>query len=701
VAGLASSDSDVLARGAPATAERGIGASLFYRGTPAITPDVAANKFQALFEYCDNYRKKFVPEMLEAYNQYNGELDQQTKESWQSNIFVPLPSQAIDVAAGRIVSALFSTSDFFEVDPDRKADDQLTEFAKKSTLWQLSKPDENGMDGVSKIKVSVKDALICGQGPMKVHYGVSIEPYTDVEWVPGRGISVRGEILPSVGTWQYLEKHVAVKRLRLEPIIPTDCWYDPTGKNRFSIHRSTRFVSDLWDGTEDKRDPETNHIIRRAVYDKRQVARVRPGMHDTQRQIESARVRRDLATPYGLIDQTVDVYELWGDFIDITTGAVLYRNQVSTYIDRRITIRMPQINPFRHLMSPFVCFTSKLLPHQVYPYGLLYQNRRLEDSINRQANVIADKAMLQVPTLEYDKSACSDPTVFGGDRPVFKPGKFWPRKPGPDKKIFYPVEGFQPVQPMDLAWLDRLTNWYATGSTVSEWATGQQLSNNRKTKAETEVRTQASNQNFNDAAVHIEAFGITPLLRLIYLTMIQYLDGDAYDDADLTRMFGDDEKAMQFIQMLKTMSPPQRWKTLYLDSQFKAVGVTNEITRQKRLGEVNAFVQTLNSDPLLSMFVDKRIELEVFTELYRQPRRMILDNAEALIQQIQMAHLQQIMQPPPPGGGAGGPGGPGTGPQPGGPPTPPPQAPKPPGGRNPHNALAQVNAEAGRAPNRG
>src|ERR1700747_80465 len=140
--GFARADSDVLARGAAATPERGLGANLFYRGaTGQLTPDNLANKFQALWEDCDNYRKKVVPEMLEAYNQYNGDLDQQTKESWQSNIFVPLPSQAIDVATGRIVSALFSEDDFFEVAPDRKADDLLTEFAKKSTLWILDKCD--------------------------------------------------------------------------------------------------------------------------------------------------------------------------------------------------------------------------------------------------------------------------------------------------------------------------------------------------------------------------------------------------------------------------------------------------------------------------------------------------------------------------------------------------------------------------------
>ena len=134
VAGLANSDSDVRQRGARATPERGLGASVFYRGNISglNNPDTLANKFQSLWEYADNYRKKFIPEMLEAFNQYNGDLDQQTKEAWQSNIYVPLPAQAIDVAAGRIAGALFQTEDFFEVAPDRRADDHLTDFARKS-----------------------------------------------------------------------------------------------------------------------------------------------------------------------------------------------------------------------------------------------------------------------------------------------------------------------------------------------------------------------------------------------------------------------------------------------------------------------------------------------------------------------------------------------------------------------------------------
>ena len=676
--------SDVQLRGADADAEHGIGASWFSPGDVSLlTPEVIANKFATLFDYCDNYRQPFIPDMLAAYAQYNGSTNSTKKEGWQADVNIPLPSQAIDVASGRIFQAIFESEDFFEVDPDRRADDLLTEWAKKSTKWQIRKSK-----GMPEIKAAIKDALICGLGVVKIHFQADQEPYTDTQWEPAR-LRLANTIIAEQGRWKFIDAVRTRKRVKFENPIPTDLWLDPSGKNRFLIQKTTRYVSDLWPLTKDLRGQDGT-VIRRAVYDPKYVRMVRPGMRDDKQTMQSATIRRDLATPAGQagFDQTVDVYEFWGDFPDPSTGAVLFRNIVATFVDKRLCIRYPQRNPFLHGAPPYIILQAKLLPHQVYGYGLLYQNRKLQDALNEQANVILDKAMLQVPTLEYDEQASKDPSIASGGRPKFAPGKMWRRKPGPDKKIFYPVEGFQPVVPMDLAILDRLVNWYQISSTVPEFATGNQLSNNRKTAEEARVRSQAAQENFNDAAVHLQDQGIGPLLKMTYLTMIQF--EDQYDEIELQRAFGDDPEALQFIQQISAMSPAERWRRCYLDSEFKAVGITNEITRQKRLQETADFVRTVAADPLLSMFLNKPEQLRQMLELFRQPKRMVLSQSEAMIQALQAMQIMQLtggMAPGPtaaPGGvkfsGTGGPDG-----NPGGSAT------------NPHNSMASLAGEAGRA----
>lgn len=669
--------------GAQARAENGLGASYFYSGNrELLTPEVIANKFQTIWQYCDNYRKRYIPEILSAFSQYNGDAGRTDKEPWQANVNIPLPSQAIDVATGRICQAIFESEDFFEVDPDRRADDLLTEFAKKATKWQIRKSR-----GMMEIKGAIKDALICGLGILKVHFQVEEQPFTDTVWQPAR-LGLAGQIIPEAGEWAFKDTTRTLRRMRFENPIVTDTWLDPSGKNRFLIQRITRYVSDLWPLTRDLRASDGT-LLRKAVYDPKYVQRVKPGMRDGQRTIEAAQIRRDQATPQGTpggYDQAVDIYEFWGDFPDPDTGVTLFRNCVATFADRRLTIRYPERNPLLHASPPYIAFQSKQLPHQVYGYGLLHQNRKIQEALNEQANVILDKAMLQVPTLEYDASASKDPAIQNGSRPKFAPGKMWPRKPGAEKRIFYPVEGFQPVMPMDLAMLDRLTNWYQISSTVPEFATGTQLSNNRKTAEESKVRADAAQQNFNDAAVHLQDQGIGPMLKMVYLTMLQY--EDQYDDIDLQRAFGDDPDALQFIQQMKTMTPAERWRTAYLDAEFKAVGITNEITRQKRLQETGDFMRVVSADPLLSMFIDKPEQLRVAMALYHQPQRMVLKQADAALQAMQMAQLMQMLGPTAMGP-AGAPGGVpfgGQGPNgaPGGSAT------------NSHNSLASVAGEAGR-----
>ena len=156
--------------------------------------------------------------------------------------------------------------------------------------WQLQKSKYR-----QPLQTSIKDAFICGFGPMKITYELGQRPVTVTDTDPMTGI---------LGFQTRMEQR---NKLRMDPIIPTDFWLDPTGRNRFVIHRTKRDISALWALAEDQTDPLTGQVISAAVYDKDQLRKVKPGATDPKRENQDALIRND--TPFINMDRGVDVYE--------------------------------------------------------------------------------------------------------------------------------------------------------------------------------------------------------------------------------------------------------------------------------------------------------------------------------------------------------------------------------------------------------
>lgn len=98
------SSADVGIGGEEAKPLYGIGATFQGDGDKGrLTPEYLAKIFQTHFEQADTYRRRFVPEWLKAFQQYYGDLEDRGRAPWQNNINVPLPKQAVDQAAARIV----------------------------------------------------------------------------------------------------------------------------------------------------------------------------------------------------------------------------------------------------------------------------------------------------------------------------------------------------------------------------------------------------------------------------------------------------------------------------------------------------------------------------------------------------------------------------------------------------------------------
>lgn len=598
---------DTTLSGPPAVPVRGVSATMSFQGQTPQDGDIE-RFFQTILEDADRYRRIAASKWLKLFSQYNCISDPQSKAEWQSNIFVPKLKQAVDISTARIMDSMISNEDFFDILPYTRSDDPRTDTAKKMIKWQLAKSSWK-----MPLKAAVKNALICGFGPAKITFEEDLDTIT-MESMPG----------------QTMQGQQPRRRLTIDPYMPTDVWLDFSGRNRFVITRTKRSISDLWD------------MANQGIYDKAKVEQLRAGGTDPQREVEQSIIRRD--TPYLNTDIATDIYEFWGDMYDPSTGAVIFKNIFATFAQKKVMIRRPQGNPFRHGRLPFIIFTANLSPHQIYGFGLIEPASLIQDSLNRSWNIIVDKQLLTVPMIQTVPGALRNPEELMGDHPKIVPGKSWKLKDG-ERPAFVPVTGFEKPSQEDFLITDHLSAMIDQATGVNEFATGTPQTQNRKTKEEVQTRTQATVQVFNDTAQHIEESALSPLIKMIYYLMVQY--ETEYDDQNLLQMMGG-EAQQALIATLKMMPAEQRWRAMYLDAEFRVTGVSLAITREQRINRLVNFKQMISADPGMMMLINKSEEFHWWQKLFDLPDSLFLPFADALLQAEQQAQLAAVMGPPQP-----------------------------------------------------
>jgi len=283
--------------------------------------------------------------------------------------------------------------------------------------------------------------------------------------------------------------------------------------------------------------------------------------------------------------------------------------------------------------------------------------------------------------VEADVSAARNPEEFGGDHLKVEPARIITKKGG-DRTIFTPVQGFLPPSEWEIQVYRLIQEAFGMDTNVSEWSTGDEGQQVRKTKAEAQIKVSASQQAFNAVGQYVEEHFLSPLVKMVYQLSIQFENG--FTDPKLMRMFGDDQLANQILVALSNMPLAERWANMDLDAEFRVTGVTLQVTRQQRLDRLMNFLRVMGGDPQMVTLVDKRELLRNLLILFDLPKTMVLPQSEAMLQAAEQAVIQQFSmamaaqatgQPPP-----GAP-----------PPGPPGQAPP-----NPNNQRVAAQAEAKR-----
>jgi hypothetical protein len=593
--------------------------------------------FNTTFTNCDRYRMPFEVEWMTAYAQYHGAVDEAGKAPWQSLAHVPISKRDVDTIAARIVSIMFSEEDWFGIEPEARYQDLIVDIAKKLIIWQFHRGDFK-----EPVETSIKDALICGNGPLKVTYDRQMKPTMAAELVEATPLQLFGFNIPRKGKHVMTRTMRAINKIKFEPIIPTDFWLDFSGRNRFWIHRSKRHLSDLWKLTKPQVDKD-GQVLVPAIYDAEEVGKIRPGSRNRRLDQQASVIRREV--PHSYDDQTVDVMEFWGDFPDPTNGVTIYQNCVATFVDQQWCIRRPEENPWWHQDSPFLMFRPMLNPHQIYGYGFLMQGAKLQSELDRLLQVMVDKAHLSLPMVEADSTAAKNSEDFGGDHLKITPARIFQKK-SVDRPIFTPVDLGRNAQVSE--WeveLYRLIMESFTMTTgVNEFVTGQQQSTNRKTKAEVEVRVSASQQNFNDVGQYVEEHALSPLVKMVYQLTLQFEQTLA--SPNVMKMLSDNPQAQQLLQRINGMPLAQRWSILDLDASFRVTGITLQVTRQQRLDRLMNFLKALSADPQMAMVVDKRRLLRLLLLYFNLDSTLVLPQSDAILQAFEASTLAQFFQPP-------------------------------------------------------
>ena len=153
-------------------------ATLDNPGVVPSDPRAIVAMLTTILEDCERYRQPYEQEWLRLYAQYHGSTATDGKAPWQSKVHVALSKRDVDTIASKIVSIIFSEEDWFDIQPNSRGQDPLRDIAMKTIQWQMHRGRFR-----EPLETSLKDALICGTGPLKVTYERVLRPQMSSQFV--------------------------------------------------------------------------------------------------------------------------------------------------------------------------------------------------------------------------------------------------------------------------------------------------------------------------------------------------------------------------------------------------------------------------------------------------------------------------------------------------------------------------------------
>ncbi len=529
---------------------------------------------------------------------YWNRFDFSKKAAWQAREVLPEFPQYVDRFAAALRTTLLS-SEFFTVKVNNDKDNALGNIIRKVMKVVLSRIGRTPSGQRCDFLVTFEEAM---------KYGALMNPVT----------LVASRVIDGVRTTV------------LENIDPYNYWHDPTGRNLYRIRRLEMDLNEF-QALAKKFDGKGQPL-----YYPEEIKDV----HNTAAGVMEAlqRAEREKRTGTGQWQTSnrrpIILHEYYGTLID-SEGNTVGENVLCITANNYKLVRGPEANPFAHGRDWIVAAT--LLPVPGAPYGRSYVENfaSIARTLNELTNLVLDavftsamKAFSVVPSMLEDPSQIDEgvyPNVVFRLNDGALPGDFL-------KEVNL---GQLPPEVMGL-W-QALKKELQEGAAFSDLSLGQPAPHSRTSATEIGTSEQNSNTLIRSIASNIECLYLEPLLDLIWLTTIQFLDPK---DKELADAVGEE----WWPALLKGKRELSKMRV-----NFICRGISSLINKQQKLQQLMQLMQVVGQNQSLAQqFMQEVDPARLLTYLFElfdvDPERIMLSPRDKQVKQLAEQQAQQQQQ---------------------------------------------------------
>ncbi len=512
---------------------------------------------------------------------YRGRYDFSKKAPWQSQVPVNKLAAEIRFAANELVKAVEIAGRFFTFDAHGDMAREPARISEKLTRHWMDHPDTLLRVNLAE---GARSSMICGSAIFQLY------------WDQG---------------------------FRLRTVDPYNFWLDPTGLQRFCIHRTYRdkdeIVALAKDGQYDLKVAESlAGDIGHSEEDRR---RTRAGL-------------RSSPDPSGR--KVVEIWECWGDLIG-TDGELLMENGWAVVAERKQLLKPPEENPFWHNRWPFVVVTPERDPFAPYGDPLMTDVAELAKLLTMLVNLSADAAFIDgIPVWQVNRMAMRFPDQAVGH---IYPGKVF--EANSSEPIVQAVQkGYSGAQ-VTLPVMDRVDTLIQNTTGLTQFLTGQAGSGPRRTATEVVYKGRQSGHLLESLASSFQNEGLARMAEMARDLIAQYQPPRTY----MTPLFRDllGEPA---ARALYSMSDADRYAFLCTRHSVRGRGVAAIFTRQEELSRVLQFLQLAEMAPEIRQLVDMPELIRKAIQSFGWEPEDILLSPEEVAKRQQAEMAQAAMMPP-------------------------------------------------------
>lgn len=594
-----------------------------------------------MFQEADNARKPVENIWNKVYDLYNNKYDFSKKEDWQSKNYVPKISNAVNAIVGFLKKAVISKREWFSTEALEKKYEEYEVSINNLIKYWLEKNKFVEIFGEGLIAGLLSNLII-----FKVFWRNSeilnetVLPdkayQTDIIKDKGKKENPFVKLLMETSQQGITEEKILEKDfyevlansqkqdLRISIIDPYDFYIDPTGKNKYCIHRSYMDLSDL-KNVASSSGFDVEEINKISEDFKRQEARykedVRKGMNPS---VSKPSYRKQ-----------IEILEFWGDLYD-ENGNILYQNCTWTVANDRYLIRKPTKNPFWHQKFPFVWGPLVKKPFSVYHKNYFEDSLGLAFALTELLNLMLDiNSFATAKAFEIDLDILADPEDLVSG---LYPAKVLKKRAGGTNANLIKEVSLGTMSPQILRIYQEMDREYQNSARTTEFLLGKPSTRGRPTATEVTIKTQQSSAAIEEVASDVEENVLAPLLQMILVLCLQYQRN--FDDM---RLFVLQEEIVDKIKILAALDEKEK-KQIVNIFNFKVRGLSGIVSKQANLEKLLTFIKFIGDTPAVEYIDFKKLMKKVLNNLELDEEDILLSDEEIELNQKKKIMMQMLAQ---------------------------------------------------------